>query len=200
MLKIIPLVITTIHDPGGVTRRGAIANFDELISIKSQSPATIYTATEQRYSELVGKLKKLVSKRKLSKDDWATIGELVTRFDEDLRSFAPDFGLEVINLTQALAEDLSRDVNTIQAYLIYSKTRRDKPGLVESNPKEAVVGSLESSIRPMNPREISAASGVNYNTVRRVVQELLRDGKILRARGRGAYIRTEARETESPKT
>jgi len=47
--------------------------------------------------------------------------------------------------------------------------------------------SLRESGKPMTPRQIAAASGVNYNTVRRLVQELLRDGKLVKAGPRGAY-------------
>lgn len=187
MQKTIPLFITSIHDPGGATRRGAIANLAELVSITSHSPAAIYKATEDRYRELLSKLKPIISKRKLSKDDWSAFGELVTMFREDLKSFSPEFGVEVVNLPQAVAEDLERDVNTIEAYLIYSGARRDRPNLPEGRPEEGVLKILRTARKPMTPRQISAMSGVNYNTVRRVVQELFRDGKVARATGRGAY-------------
>ena len=192
MQRTIPLFITSIHDPGGVTRRGAVANLSEIISITNESPARIYKATEEKYQGLLRELRPIISKDKLSKDDWASIGGFVTKFQEDLGSFSPDYGLEVVNLHQAVAEDLGKDGNTIEAYLIYAKVRRERPNLPEGEPEDAVVESLRSSDGPMTPRQISAASGVNYNTVRRVVQELLRDGKIVRAATRGAYAAKKA--------
>jgi hypothetical protein len=187
MQRTIPLFITSIHDPGGVTRRGAVANLSEIVSITSESPAKIYKITEEKYQGLLKELRPIVSKEKLSRDDWASIGGLVTRFQEDLDNFSPNYGLEVVNLHQAVAEDLGKDVNTIEAYLIYSRVLQAKPNLAEGRPDDAIIESLRVSERPMTPRQISAASGVNYNTVRRVVQELLREGKIVRAGARGAY-------------
>jgi hypothetical protein len=186
--KTIPLFITSIHDPGGVTRRGAIANLAELVLITSQSPAAVYKVAEDRYRALLSQLRPIISKRNLSKDDWGTFGDFVTKFREDLLRFSPEFGIDVVNLPQAIAEDLERDVNTIEAYLIYADARRSKPTLPEGSPEDGVLESLRTSGKPMTPRQISATSGVNYNTVRRVVQELLRDGKIARATGRGAYV------------
>lgn len=187
MRKIIPFVITTIHDPGTTGRRGAVANLEELVSIANESPTTIFKIVEERYSALVNKLKKISSKGKLSKDDWAKIGELVTEFNDDMKNYAENFGLEVINLRQALAEDLGKSVNSIEAYLIYSKVKRAKQNLPEGKPVEVIIRCLNTTNRPMTPRQISAASGVNYNTVRRVVRELLRDGKIVRTAGKGTY-------------
>jgi IclR helix-turn-helix domain len=187
MQKTIPIVISTIHDPGGVTRRGAIANLDEIVST-GQSPSAIYKTTEERYWTLVEKLRPIISKTKFSKEDWTTIGEAVSKFQDDLKNFSPSFGFEVINLAQAVAEDLDRDVNTIQAYLFYAKSHQNNQNLPEGSPDEAVLQSLRAGGRPMTPTQISLASGVNYNTVRRVVQELLRDGKVARTRARGVYI------------
>jgi hypothetical protein len=187
MQRTIPLLIASIHDPGGVTRRGAIANLSEIVSVTNESPAKIYKAAEEKYQDLLRDLRPVISKGKLSKDDWASIGGFVTKFQEELSSFSPSYGLEVVNLHQAVAEDLGKDVNTIETYLIYSKARQDSPNLPEGKPEDVVTESLKANERPMTPRQIAAASGVNYNTVRRVVQELLRSGKIIRASGRGAY-------------
>jgi len=188
MPTIIPFIITTIHDPGGRTRRGAVANLEELVSTASRSPAAIYKAVEERYLRLVDRLRPIISKERLENEDRATIGELVRKFEEEMRNYSTDLGLEVINLPQALAEDLKKDVNTIQAYLIYSKARRENPNLPKGLPRDIVVETLRANAKPMTPRQISVASGANYNTVRREVQELLRDGKIVKTSRRGMYM------------
>lgn len=187
MQRTIPLFITSIHDPGGVTRRGAIANLSEIVSITNESPAKIYKAAEERYQDLLRELRPIISKERLSNEDRASIGAIVNKFQDGLGGFSPSYGLEVVNLRQAVAEDLGRDVNTIEAYLIYAKARREKPNLPEGRPDDVIIESLKSSPKPMTPSQISAACGVNYNTVRRVVQELLRDGKITRGSARGSY-------------
>ncbi|HEV2225398.1 MAG TPA: helix-turn-helix domain-containing protein [Nitrososphaerales archaeon] len=187
MQRTIPLFITSIHDPGGVARRGAVANLSEIVSITNESPAKIYKAAEERYQGLLKELRPIISKEKLSNEDRASIGAIVNRFQDELGGFSPSYGLEVVNLRQAVAEDLGKDVNTIEAYLIYAKARREKPNLPEGRPHDIIIETLKSSPRPMTPSQISASCGVNYNTVRRVVQELLRDGQISRGTGRGTY-------------
>lgn len=192
MQRIIPLFITNIHDPGGVTRRGAVANLSEIVSITNGSPAKIYKAVEERYRDLLKELRPLVSKERLSRDDWASVGGSVNKFQDELSNFSPSYGLEVINLRQAVAEDLGKDVNTIEAYLIYFRARREKPNLPGGRPDDIIMESLKSNPRQMTPSQISAACGVNYNTVRRVVQELLRNGKIIRGSSRGSYTARHA--------
>jgi predicted transcriptional regulator len=185
--KIVPIVISTIHDPSGAVRRGVIANLNEIVST-GKSPSALYKDTEGLYWLLLTKLKSILSKGRLGRDDWAAIGDLVSKFKEDLKGYSQDFGFEVINLPQALAEDLRRDVNTIQAYLIYSEARRNRTSHIEGESDEAVLETLKSSERPMTPRQISAASGVNYNTVRRLMRDLLRGGKVIKGRARGTYL------------
>ena len=188
MQRIIPLFITSIHDPQGVTRRGAIANLSDIVSITDRSPAELYKVTEDQYQRLLKELRPVISKAKLSDNDRSAIGELVARFQENLKNFSPDFGLEVVNLHQAVAEDLGKDINTIETYLILSDARRNNPHLPQGSPDEIVMSTLRAAGKPMTPRQIAAASGVNYNTIRRVVQELLREGKITRGTLRGSYV------------
>ena len=187
MQRNIPLFITNIHDPSGVTRRGALANLSDIVSITTRSPAEIYKVAEERYQGLLMELRPIISKPRITNEDRATIGQLVTRFQGDLVSFSTDFGLEVVNLHQAVAEDLGKDINTIETYLIYSVARQNNPNIQGGNPNDVVMNTLRSAGKPLTPRQIAVASGVNYNTTRRIVQELLRDGKISKGPGRGTY-------------
>ncbi|MEM3191386.1 MAG: winged helix-turn-helix transcriptional regulator [Candidatus Parvarchaeota archaeon] len=187
MQRTIYLFITSIHDPGGATRRGVIANLSEIVSITNESPAKIFKAAEERYQDLLRELKPIISKERLSNENRASIGAIIKKFQDELGGFSPSYRLEVVNLRQALAEDLGKDVNTIEAYLIYAKARRENPNLPQGRPDNIIIETLKSNSKSMTPSQISAACGVNYNTVRRIVQELLRDGQISRGKGRGTY-------------
>ena len=182
------MLVTNVHDPDGVVRRTITASFDEIASVTNLSPSLIYREAENRYSELVANLKVEFLKHKLAKEDWITVGQSITKFEADMKNLTPELGLQIINLNQALSEDLRKDVNTINAYVIYSIARQGKDTFTQQRPEEAIIECLKKSDHPLTPTEVSALSGVNYNTVRRVVQELLRNGQVTKGRGRGSYL------------
>jgi DNA-binding transcriptional ArsR family regulator len=189
MSKTLPLFVITAHDPDGVTRRAIVANFDEVMAAAALiSPSKIYAEAESRYFSLVDTLRRITIKGRLTNDDRKEIGDAVVKFDAELKAFSPDLKLEIVNLHQALAEDLGKDINTVETYLLYSRASRDGKVIQSGSPNEAILQSLRQSARPMTPREIASASGVNYNTIRRAVKELLRNGMVSMGPKRGSYV------------
>ena len=189
MPKTLPLFVTTASGPNGTTRRTIIANFDEVMAAgASVAPSEIYGQAEARYSELVATLRKMVGKGRLSNEDRTAIGDAVTRLDNELKAFDPNLKLVIVNLHQALAEDLGKDINTVETYMLFSKATKAGNVAGSASPNEAIIKSLKAQSRPMTPREIAEASGVNYNTIRRAVKELVKAGKVAPGPRRGSYV------------
>jgi predicted transcriptional regulator len=185
-------LVSTINEPGGSRKRGMVASLGDIMHPDlGQSPSELLRSAENHYDKLVEKCKEIIAGRERIEDtDRFRIGEEIARFRAAVNDQDRNFDLEVYNLIEALAEDLKQNPATVQSYFLYYESHKDRAFSSDKRVSinDSIIEAFRRTNRAMTPTQISLESGVNYNTTRRVLQELASKKILVKGRARGTYL------------
>jgi DNA-binding transcriptional regulator GbsR (MarR family) len=159
--------------------------FDDYVGFSDERTPKLLKEVALRYQKIVAKCKPKAKKAiKGEQKEIENIAESYLNYQQWLTSLSPP--LSVTNLKSMFCEDLKIDRNTLEAYLLLYIAKKRVVPKHDKPIKEVVIRTLKSSKKPLSIKEIAIKTGLNYNTLRRTLREMMREGKI-KILGRGLY-------------